>query len=82
MNGGSGGGGNSERSKGAGQAAASAGDRWALAQLSSSGEEVLGVLACPQYLLLALTLLLPPLGAPLTFNPSMHLSHLPQKALL
>ena len=46
-----------------GQAAASADDRWAVAQLSASGEEVVGVLARPQYLLLALAILLPPLGA-------------------
>ena len=41
----------------------SAGDRWALARLAASGEEVEGRCALPQYLLLARTLLLPPLGA-------------------
>ena len=41
----------------------SAGDRWALARLAASGEEAEGRCALPQYLLLARTLLLPPLGA-------------------
>ena len=34
------------------------GDRWAMAQLSASGEDVVGRVRCPQYLLLARTLLL------------------------
>ncbi|KAK9827709.1 hypothetical protein WJX81_003255 [Elliptochloris bilobata] len=42
----------------------SAGDRWALARLAASGEEAEGRCALPQYLLLARTLLLPPLGLP------------------
>jgi len=41
----------------------SAGDRWALASLAASGEEVEGRVRLPQYLLLARALLLPPLGA-------------------
>jgi len=41
----------------------SAGDRWALAGLAASGEEVEGRVRLPQYLLLARALLLPPLGA-------------------
>ena len=41
----------------------SAGDRWALARLAASGEEAEGRCALPQYLLLARTLLAPPLGA-------------------
>ena len=39
-----------------------AGDRWAVSQLSASGEDVVGRLRVPQYLLLARNLLLPPLG--------------------
>jgi hypothetical protein len=39
------------------------GDRWAMGQLSASGEDVEGRLRLPQYLLLARTLLLPPAGA-------------------
>ena len=39
-----------------------AGDRWAMAQLSASGEDVVGRIRLPQFLLLARTLLLPPLG--------------------
>ena len=63
-------------SKGTGQAAASADDQWAVAQLSASGEEVVGVLARPQYLLLALTVLLPPLGVQFVLNTLyQHLPH-------
>ena len=34
------------------------GDRWAMTQLGASGEDVVGRIRCPQYLLLARTLLL------------------------
>lgn len=39
-----------------------AGDRWAVSHLSASGEDVIGRLRVPQYLVLARTLLLPPLS--------------------
>ncbi len=39
------------------------GDRWAMTQLSASGEDVVGRIRCPQYLLLARTLLLGRPGA-------------------
>lgn len=46
-----------------GRSAASAADRWAVRQLAASGEEALGRVYLPKYLLLALCILLPPLGA-------------------
>lgn len=48
---------------GLGRSAASGADRWAVRQLAASGEEALGRAYLPQYLLLALCILLPPLGA-------------------
>lgn len=45
-----------------GRTATSSGDRWAVAELAASGEEPLGRLYLPQYLLLALAILMPPLG--------------------
>lgn len=50
---------------GPGRSAASAADRWGAAGLAASGEELLGRVLLPQYLLLALSLLLPPLGGTL-----------------
>eukprot|EP00891_Asterochloris_glomerata_P006781 jgi/Astpho2/6781/Aster-x0741 len=47
---------------GLGRAAASADDRWAVAQLSVDGEDPVGLVQLPQYLLLARCLLLKPLG--------------------
>lgn len=43
--------------------ATSAANHWAMQRLAASGEEVEGLCSLPQYLLLARTLLLPPLGA-------------------
>ena len=40
----------------------SSADRWALQQLAADGEEVVGRIHLPQYLLLARTLLTAPLG--------------------
>ena len=48
---------------GLGTSATSEGDRWAIQQLAASGEDVVGQPASPQYLLLALVILLTPLGA-------------------
>lgn len=45
-----------------GENAISASDRWALGQLSANGEEIVGVCQYPQYLLLARTILMQPLG--------------------
>ena len=63
-----------------GRSAASAGDRWAVGQLAASGEEALGRVYLPQYLLLALCILLPPLGAflqaPSLRRMNMHSRHI------
>lgn len=45
-----------------GRTAASDADRWGVSQLAASGEEAIGRILLPQYLLLALSVLLPPLG--------------------
>ena len=45
-----------------GQGSTSKEDRWALQQLAVDGEEVVGRVHLPQYLLLARTLLVTPLG--------------------
>ena len=45
-----------------GTSATSEGDRWAIRKLSAGGEDVIGQPAAPQYLLLALVILLTPLG--------------------
>ena len=43
--------------------------------LAASGEETIGRIACPQYLLLALSLLLPPLGElKILSHTSLHLN--------
>ena len=47
---------------GLGTSAMSDGDRWATQRLGASGEDVVGNPAVPQYLLLALVILLTPLG--------------------
>ena len=46
-----------------GQDSISDADRWAMRQLSSNGEDLAGRCMLPQYLLLALHILLLPLGA-------------------
>ena len=48
--------------EGLGTSSTSEGDRWAIQQLSAGGEDVVGRPAAPQYLLLALVILLTPLG--------------------
>lgn len=48
-----------------GRTAASDADRWGIGQLAASGEEAVGRILYPQYLLLALSVLLPPLGTAL-----------------
>jgi hypothetical protein len=63
-----------------GRSAASGADRWAVGQLAASGEEALGRVYLPQYLLLALCILLPPLGAflqaPSLRRMNMHSRHI------
>jgi len=49
-------------SAGLGTSTTSEGDRWASQQLAAGGEDVVGQPAVPQYLLLALVILLTPLG--------------------
>ena len=49
-----------------GQDSTSADDRWALQQLAADGEEVVGRIHLPQYLLLARILLTAPLGLSLS----------------
>ena len=56
----------SQAAQGLGRGAASEDDRWAVAQLSVNGEEVVSTVHRPQFLLLALAVLLPPLGASAT----------------
>ncbi|KAL4448097.1 hypothetical protein ABPG75_005316 [Micractinium tetrahymenae] len=50
-----------ESSAGFGRDSTSPGDRWAASQLSENGEDLVGRIQCPQYLLLARSILLAPL---------------------
>lgn len=57
---------------GLGKSTASTADRWAVGALAASGEEVLGRIYLPQYLLLALSILLPPLGVQFRIPTALH----------
>ncbi|GAB4823953.1 hypothetical protein N2152v2_010999 [Parachlorella kessleri] len=66
-----------DAASGFGRDSISQGDRWAVSQLEEDGEEVIGRISSPQYLLLAKTILLAPAALAPSHEPPDHHDHHP-----